>query len=374
MEWPGDFDDFHRHVLPARLGGARGREAARDVRDAPALAFRVEDRSWRLRPGGDVLDLAPGDDAPVLLELAAEAWRQLVSEMRTAAGLHYGRGLRFVRGGYADLERWEPALRALFQDRPIFDPTAPPPVADPTRAFDGDDDPASLRAFLQATGYLHVRAVFTAAEIAALAEEIARQQAAARPGDGRSWWAADAGGAALLCRLIYLADASPAIAALGDDRRMRRLVALAGERLDLLVDRCDGPVVVIKNGGAVDGLSDLPWHRDCGLGGHPVLCPGVNVGIQLDAATPASGQLHMIPGSWRASCHRSDLVRATSVALTTAPGDCTVHFGDVMHAAPPPAAAGPGRRTLYLSFAPPRLRDVVPVRKGFNDVILARVG
>ena len=30
------------------------------------------------------------------------------------------------------------------------------------------------------------------------------------------------------------------------------------------------------------GLADLPWHRDCGMGGHPVKCPMLNVGIQLE--------------------------------------------------------------------------------------------
>lgn len=375
MAAPTDFDAFHDAVLPARLASALGRAAARDVHDAPSLAFRLDDgRSRRFLPGGDVLVVEPGDAADVVAALAAAAWEGFVAETCTAAGLHYGGRVRFARGGYADLERWEPALRALFQERPIFDPSAPCPVDDPMRRFGADAPDAALRDFLHAAGYLHVRGVFTAAEMIRLRDVVAREARAARPGDGRSWWATRADGTSVLCRLIYLSESAPEAAALADDPRIRRLAALVGQPTVPLVDRADGLSVVIKAPGAVEGLADLPWHRDCGLGGHPVICPGVNVGIQLDAATAETGQLHFVPGSWRASCHRADLARARQVAVTTAPGDVTVHFGDVMHAAPPPTGTGPGRRALYVSFAPPQARDAIPRRQGYNDVILARVG
>jgi hypothetical protein len=49
-----DFDGFHRDALAARLGSAAGRAAAHDVRDAPALAFVLDDgRAWRFLPGGE---------------------------------------------------------------------------------------------------------------------------------------------------------------------------------------------------------------------------------------------------------------------------------------------------------------------------------
>jgi ectoine hydroxylase-related dioxygenase (phytanoyl-CoA dioxygenase family) len=81
-----------------------------------------------------------------------------------------------------------------------------------------------------------------------------------------------------------------------------------------------------------------------------------------------------VPGSWRYSCHRSDLARATTVAVDTEPGDVTVHLGDVMHAAPPPTGAGPGRRVLYVTCMPERALEFIPAGKSYNDVIIARVG
>ncbi|HSP97204.1 MAG TPA: phytanoyl-CoA dioxygenase family protein [Candidatus Dormibacteraeota bacterium] len=377
---PLDFDAWHR-ALRERLATPIGRMAARDVRDAPPFAWRLTDgRAYRFIPTVDALRVEPGDQAAIVAVLDAAAWRDFVNEIATAAGLVYGGRVQFVGGGYADLERWEPALRALASGRPIFDPRS---LAlrdgdggpfDLARAFTLEAPLEPLRHFLHEAGFALVKGVFRGDEIARLVEIVERRQAQAAPGDGHSWWAKRGDGSPALCRLIYLGLVEPAIAALGDDPRLRRLAALAGEPLRVAGDRSDGHSVVIKNPGIAEGLSDLPWHRDCGLGGHPLTCPAINIGIQLDAATAASGQLHFAPGTWRSSCHRADLARAVTVAVDTEPGDCTVHFGDVMHAAPPPTGSGPGRRALYLSCLPERAFAHIPVGKSYNDTILARVG
>ena len=372
-ERAADFDDLHRRALPQRLATPLGRAAARDVRGVTPLAFRLPDgRSYRFVPDGDTIRIESGHAGATVVDLGEDAWRDLVGEWSTVAGLHY-EGRAVVSGDRALFERWEPALRALFSGRPIFDPTAAP-SATPDRVFTLDDPPSALRDFIHATGYLHVRGVFTAGEVARLSDLMARRAALARPGDGTSWWARLADGSSALCRLIYLGLVEPDVAALSDDPRLCVLAGLAGEPLRAALDRSDGHSLVMKVPGAVEGLADLPWHRDCGLGGHPVKCPALNVGIQLDAATEETGRLSFIPGSWRASCHRHDLARAPVVAVDTEPGDCTVHFGDTLHAAPPPTGAGPGRRALYVSYMPERAHAYVPAGKSYNDVIRARVG
>jgi ectoine hydroxylase-related dioxygenase (phytanoyl-CoA dioxygenase family) len=365
-----------RAVLATRLGDAIGRAAARDVRDAPAIAFAVDGAAWRFVPGGDAIRIEGGDDAPALAVMDAAAWSDFASERATGAGLLYGGRVRFERGGQAELERWEPALRALFDGRPIFDPAADAVGAgvDCAGRATLDDSDETLRRFLHATGYLLVRGVFGRDEIARLVDVVSERQARARPGDGRSWWATTSSGAQVLCRLIYLGLDAPTIAALNDDARLRRLASLASEPLRPATDRSDGHSVVIKNPDVVAGLSDLPWHRDCGLGGHPLTCPALNIGSQLDAASEATGRLRFVPGSWRYSCHRSDLARAKVVAVDTEPGDVTVHFGDTMHAAPPPTGTGPGRRTLYVGWMPSRAYDTIPVGRSYNDVIIRHVG
>jgi len=381
---PLDFDVFHRVDLSARCTSAAGRAAARDTGDAAPIAFRLPDgRAYRFSSTGEEIEIAPGDHAPVVVDLDASAWADFVRELHTAAGLFYGGHLRRSPDVYPALERWEPALRALFCGRPIYDPARcdlrgrDGSALEIGRSFAPDDETSDLRDFLHATGYLHVRSVFDRGEIARLVALVERFEAAARPGDGTSWWTKRGDGAGdVLCRLIYLGMRAPEVAALDADPRIARFASLGGEPLVSAVDRADGHTVVIKVPGAVAGLADLPWHRDCGLGGHPVTCPTLIVGIQLDAASAGTGQLKFLAGSWRASCHRRDLERAAGAiaAIVAEPGDVTVHFGDVLHAAPPPTGTGRGRRTLYFSFVPPRALEFIGPLQSYNDVIRARVG
>jgi len=113
-----------REALAPRLDADSGRAAARDVRDAPAIAFLVDDHAWRFVPGGETIRIERGDDAPTVVALDAAGWHDFATERATGAGLLYGGRVRFERGGQAELERWEPALRALFDGRPIFVPAA----------------------------------------------------------------------------------------------------------------------------------------------------------------------------------------------------------------------------------------------------------
>ncbi len=266
-------------------------------------------------------------------------------------------------GGFAALERWEPVLRALLDERPLDDlpgeelTDADGRPLDLARSFDRDDDPDEMGRFIRKAGYLHVRGVFDDDEIAELSAETERLRAAALPDDGRSWWARTSDGEERCCRLNYANEGSPVIGEVAEDGRLDRLVGLSGEDVRKAPDRLDGHTVVIKLPDATEGLADLPWHRDCGMGGHPVLCPEFNVGIQLDDATAGSGQLHVLPGSHRSSSMppASGGDGRTVVPLDTRAGDVTMHYGHLMHAAPAPSGTG-GRRALYCTYvqeAPP---------------------
>ena len=103
-------------------------------------------------------------------------------------------------------------------------------------------------------------------------------------------------------------------------------------------------MVFIKNADVVKGNGDLRWHTDDGSGGHPVMCPLIQVGIQLDHANADNGQILVLAGSHRHAKH--DLVWGEEgdlpvVAIDTEPGDLTVHYGDThAHHARPALADG----------------------------------
>jgi hypothetical protein len=369
---PVDFETFHTEELPARIDGGHGALAAPDLRRARPLAFRVRGGpAWTYVPTPAAVELVAGDDgAAAIAELDRTAWSDYANELRTCFGLLYADLVSFPRGSFDDLARWEPALRALFHGRPIYDPARADVPEDLTASFTLDDD--GWPGFFARAGFVHLRGVFTAGEIGELVDEVERLTEAARPGDGRSWWAGRDDGTEVCCRVTYTTLMSARVAALADDARVRRLAGLGPPGLVPTLDCLDGFAVVIKQPGAVEGLADLPWHQDCGLGGHPVVCPGIQIGVQLDAATPEAGQLWFLAGSQGTSCHQltKDNERGHPVvAIDTEPGDVTVHDPHALHAAPPPTGRGPGRRALYASFVRPETTAYVGRGRGYNDVL-----
>jgi hypothetical protein len=328
-----DFDEFHLVDLPKRIESGNGALAAPDLAGVGTIGFRTPDgAAYTYVPSPDTVEIWSGDTAAdTVIQMTPESFSDFVNELRTCFGLLYANQLEVLRGDFGWLERWEPALRALYSGRPIIDPAAMG-FDDLDRSFTLDDDDTAMRDYLDAHGFMHVRGVFSPEEIAALSEEVERAKANARPDDGASWWASRGDGEEVCCRVIYLGRQSARIGGLGDDQRLRRLGALGGEGLEPENDCLDGVSVVIKNPEVTAGLSDLPWHRDCGLGGHPVLCPSVAIGIQLDRASAETGQLHFVAGSHLGSSHPlkpGDEETQPVVAIDTEPGDVTVHgMGD----------------------------------------------
>jgi hypothetical protein len=376
---PIDFEDFHRITLPALIEGGNGTLAAADLQGVGPIAFSVEDgTSFTYIPGAGTVEIWSSDvAADTVIELTREAFSDFANELRSCFGLLYAGLAEATRGDYGWFERWEPALRALYHGRPIIDAAELGVRADLDRTFTLDDTDDEIGEFLHETGFAHVRGVFSADEVAALVAEVEAARAAARPDDGRSWWATQADGSEVCCRVIYLNQHSDRIDALGDDDRLARLAALGAPGLTVERDCLDGMSVVIKNPEVTAGLSDLPWHRDCGLGGHPVLCPSVAIGIQLDAANAEAGQLHFLAGSHRGSSHPvkpEDEARQPTIAVDTEPGDVTIHFGDVLHVAPPPTGTADLRRAMYVTFTRPETIEYIGPGNGYNDVLFEHDG
>jgi hypothetical protein len=381
---PIDFDWFHREELPRLLATRGSVFSDSDAGVVRPVAFRLDDgRAYTYVPAGDSFVVEPDDaHADTVAELPEEQWCSFALELRSSFALLYDEQLTITRGSFGQLARWETPLRVAFDGQERYDIDDPPPVLDGaggpldcTRSFALDDPDADIADFLFRAGFVHLRGVMDGDEIEELRGAVAEAIADARPDDRRSWWTT-VDDNEVCSRVNYLNDGSPLIAGLGSDKRFLRIAALAGLDLRDAQDRLDGNGVVIKVPGASGGLADLPWHRDCGMGGHPVKCPMLNVGIQLDAATPGSGQLLMIPGSHRGTSRLPGPREAAGlpiVPISTEPGDVTVHFGHTLHAAPAPEdLRASGRKALYLSFVPPITFEMVGPGQGYNDVLFTR--
>ena len=380
---PLDFDRYHRETLPLALDAGNGVLAARAAHGLGSLAFRLrEGGAYSYRPAGDRIEIDAGDaGADTVIELDREAWEGLVHELEAPAGLLYAGRLRCIRGHAMQLMAWEAGLRALYNGRPLYeadrldlrDRSGNP--LDILRSFTLDDDREELRHFLDVAGYALVRGVFGADEVAAFRSEAEALRGEARKGDKLSWWGKNAAGEEILCR-VTRADSKPKLASLASDPRLRALADLANQKLVHKQGEGGGVTVIYKHPQMVEGLGDLPWHRDCGMGGHAVLCPVLIASVFLSAATPETGTLAMLPASHRASfgTRPANSARMPRTAtLNAQPGDVSIHYGDTMHAAAPPTDIGRDgyRISAIVGFARPEAAHHRG-EKSYNDVLHSR--
>lgn len=352
--------------------------AARSAAGAGSLGFRLgtDGPGLTYRAGAETVTLTEGTDgADTIVVLGQQAWLDLTGQVRTFINLHLSGDLMFERGGFGQLARWDPALRLLHGGMPIYDPAqADFGDRDPGAVFPPDASDLELRSQLETMGYLHIRGLFTPEEMAAADAEVDRLAGLARPDDDQSWWATDEADAQVLCRLVYASQRSTVLAQLEGDQRVSRLGRLLDPSLRIATDRMEGSPVLLKQPGQTKGLSNIPWHQDCGMGGHAIMCPSITIGIQLTGSSAETGNLTVIPGSHGQALHYAwerELADVPVVSIDTLPGDVTVHIQDVMHASPQPTGVG-GRRTMYVTFYPERLWDHIGPGQAFNDLVRNR--
>jgi len=378
---PIDFDRYHREDLAAALP-ARLALALHATNGLGSLALRLRDGAvFTYRRRDAVLEIVRGDEtADTVMELDQEAWEGLVHELEAPAGLLYAGRVRCLRGQAIDLMAWEPGLRALYNGRALYDPERLElrdrrgQALDVARTFASADDAEDMAHFLRAAGYLFVRGVFRDDEVAAFRSEADALRGEARKGDHLSWWGKNAGGDEVLCRVTRAAT-KPRLATLPGDPRIVALKDLADEDLVHRKGESDGVTVIYKNPDMVEGLGDIPWHRDCGMGGHAVMCPTLIASVYLTDATPETGELRMLPGSREASfnAHVSRAASLGGASFRARPGDVSLHYSDTIHAAPPPTGRGPGdyRVSAIVGFARPGAAHHRGERS-YNDVLHQR--
>ncbi|MGH2670450.1 MAG: hypothetical protein ACRDH5_15275, partial [bacterium] len=181
MEFPPvDFVSFHRDRVPELLA-AHGGLAGPDVARVDPLALRVGEDAFTYVPAGGTVEVVEGDEgAATVAVMAPDVWSEFAHELRSCFGLMIGEVVSFDRGDFGGLARWEPALRAVWHGRPIYDEAAAQALdgLDLTQAFTLDDE-SGIREFLGRAGFVRVRGIFTEAEMLALGEEVERLKAEA---------------------------------------------------------------------------------------------------------------------------------------------------------------------------------------------------
>ncbi len=319
--------------------------------------------SWTLSITDHSIHVVRGDQGRAAVRLEAAELTDIFDDLQTPMTLLTAGTLKMERGNLGDFLDWWVVLRSLIDGVPVYtagslefrDRKGEP--LDLHTSFHADDDPDDVAQFLAETGYLHLNSVFTEDEMAEVSADIDAAAPLYDPDDGRSWWARTARGDHRPVRLQWFQDHSPTTAALLDDERFLRIGRLT---VDGHTARTGGNRVeaLVKPIGVVEGISDLPWHKDCSLGRHSYQCCGLTVGISVTGADERSGQLAVVAGSHRALVQPAFARQSwglPEIGLRTRTGDVTVHTSCTMHMSHAPVDRE--RRVMYTGFSLPSRSD-----------------
>jgi hypothetical protein len=373
---PVDAARFLGEELP-ELAARRGHLAAPGAAELGARPIAIETPSgaWTLRLEGRRIEVEAGDRGAACVLLSGEALADLVNDLKTPMTFFTAGRLEMPRGGLRDFLDWWVVLRSLLDGRPVhrrgdvaFRARDGAPL-DLRRSFEADDDPEEMASFLAEAGFLHLRGWFDPEQMEAISADMDRALPTYTEGDGRSWWARTADGVSRCVRMQCFDEHSPATRELLESERFLSLGRLPGDGHQA---RPSGNRIeaLFKPIGVVQGISDVPWHKDCSLGMHSYRCCSLTVGVSVTGADARSGQLRAVAGSHRALVQPA-FVRPEwglpEVDLPTATGDATVHLSCTLHMAQPPVDRE--RRVLYTGFSLP---DALPPgsarAQAFEDV------
>jgi hypothetical protein len=365
-----DAAEFLGGTLPALLD-EHGALAARGYAQLglSPLGIEVGEERFTLGASSSALAVRAGiDDDATVVVLAPDAFSELVQETSTTLGLGMRGRVEMRRGTMDEFVAWEPVLRALIDGRPVYEPGTIPLVdatgseLDLRRSFTLDDPRELVGEFLATAGYVKLRGVFEPDEMAPIVDELDTAVADAERDDGQAWWARDGEGEWYAARILAFNDKSPSLRKVLHDERLATLGTFTDDRYGQRdPDNSDAAEGLTKRIGVTEGISDVPWHKDCSPGGHSYGCCGLTVGLCLTPADRESGELGVIAGSHRANVQGGG-VRAEldlpRVALPAEVGDVTIHCSCILHMSRPPVTRE--RRVVYTGFGlAPRPGDVV---------------
>lgn len=381
-----DFDRFHEDELPLRLESSISANVIRSISGAAPIAIKLDDgRAYSYVPSSGVITIQKGvvTNAGCVLEFDLLNWQNYVHEFRTPAGLVLAESVSILKGDMAAWGVWAPALRLMYSGRPIYDPDEPlldinGELLDLNRKFTLADDHAEMAHFLRTAGFLVIRGAMEHRRDE-LSHEIDRVRDNEREGGLYSWWVENlTTGENVPYRLLFISEQSELVRSLmEEDPVVRQLVSMAQRDLVPLHDRGQGAMSVLKTFKAGEEIApsiagNLTWHTDCGLGGCPIMCPSINIGIHLDRSGPESSQLWMLAGTNGRSTNDISVRRAKklgrAIALDTEPGDVSIHYSCTLHAGPPPTGDSM-RRTLYLPFYDPKTLRLLGRFQSFEQIL-----
>ena len=336
------------------------------------LGIRVSEKSFTLIPSNGHIKMNKGlDNAAVVVDMDEISFSDLVQDIQTPQSLATAKVIDLPLRDHFRFLKWWPVIRAIIDGRPVHKPGDIDFVEqdgsplDLNRSFTLEDSNKDISWFLSQTGFLHLEGWWSQDLMHEIYTDIDNSIKKYQRGDGRSWWAKTKDGKDHCVRLQYFQEHSETVKKLLNDEKNKRIASLPGDGHTLEWNGSNQQNVIealVKPIGIVEGISDLPWHKDCSLGRHSYDCSSITVGISVTGADDESGQLAVVAGSHRANLQPNFIhpyLDLPVVALPTKAGDVTVHLSCTLHMSHPPIERE--RRVMYTSFSLPNKSEKVGV-------------
>ena len=328
------------------------------------LGMRVSQKSFTLTPSEGEIKLDLGvSNASVVVDLDEISFSDLVQDIQTPQSLATSKVIDLPLKEHFRFLKWWPVLRAIIDGRSVYKPgeidfsNQDGSPLDLNRSFTQEDSDEEISWFLSQTGFLHLSGWWSEDLMTKISNDMDAAIGKYEIGDGRSWWAKTKEGTDRCVRLQYFQAESESVKELLTDYRHERIAAIPGDGHAIVWDGSDDLNVIealIKPIGVVEGISDLPWHKDCSLGRHSYDCSSMTVGVSVTGADSRSGQLSVVAGSHRANLQPNFIhpyLDLPIIDLPTKTGDVTVHLSCTLHMSHPPVEKE--RRVMYTSFVLP---------------------
>ena len=336
------------------------------------LGIRVSEKSFTLIPSNGHIKMNKGlDNAAVVVDMDEISFSDLVQDIQTPQSLATAKVIDLPLRDHFRFLKWWPVIRAIIDGRPVHKPGDIDFVEqdgsplDLNRSFTLEDSNKDISWFLSQTGFLRLEGWWSQDLMHEIYTDIDNSIKKYQRGDGRSWWAKTKDGKDHCVRLQYFQEHSETVKKLLNDEKHKRIASLPGDGHTLEWNGSNQQNVIealVKPIGIVEGISDLPWHKDCSLGRHSYDCSSITVGISVTGADDKSGQLAVVAGSHRANLQPNFIhpyLDLPVVALPTETGDVTVHLSCTLHMSHPPIERE--RRVMYTSFSLPNKSEKVGV-------------
>lgn len=347
-------DSFVAHT-DSLTGGVRWMDPA-------PLVIHVGDEAWTLSTSDGHVTVQRGDHGGSHLRLTVEALSDLAADLVTPMAWFISGALDTDARLEQLLDWWVLIRAALDGLTPYVPGTASAPTftvgdgspLDLSQSFKRGDDPVQMSRFLAQAGFLHIEGLFDPAQMAAVSHDMDIAAPSYTRGDGNSWWARTDDGVDRLVRMQGFDKHSATLSDLLADQQFMALADLGGAGHELGDFGPNRIEALIKPLGVVEGISDVPWHKDCANGRHSYDCSGLTVGISVTGADRDSGLLRVVAGSNRVHIWPAFVRKGQDlpiVDLPTKTGDVTIHLSCTTHMAQPPVTSE--RRVLYSAFALP---------------------